>query len=71
MDIYQFILQLFSVAVVPLFLAMLKQNKKMTDLQQAYENLRKQFDNLQIAHQTLQAKYEANLAAQAGMREKF
>ena len=78
MDIYQFILQLFSVAVVPLFLAMLNQNKKMTslqsqlsELQKDYNDLTARFNALQTEHRELQAEYKESLKKQAGIRETF
>ena len=78
MTAYDFILQMLAVAVVPIVIALVNQNRQMiqmkADLDEAnkrYIELRTAFDKLQSDHEQLQKDYSDNLRLQAGMRNRF
>lgn len=73
----QFVVQLL-VTLVPVAIAMVNQNRRITKLETENRELKKdneemeqRLERLTIDHQELQSRYEANLKAQAGMRDKF
>lgn len=73
----QFVVQLL-VTLVPVAIAMVNQNRRITKLETENRELKKdneemeqRLERLTVDHQSLQKRYEANLKAQAGMRDKF
>lgn len=73
----QFIIQLF-VTLVPVAIALIKQNRRITILEQENVKLKKDnkdlsdsLETLKLAHIALQGRYEHTLLKQAGMRDKF
>jgi regulator of replication initiation timing len=77
MDWQQFILQLVAMAV-PVAIAIVKQNQRITHLeennahlQRDNEELAKRLDETVKSHNALQARYEAALKQSAGLRGSF
>ena len=80
----QFIMQVV-IAFIPVLLAYLKQRGDMivltnrvtqletenAELQNDNKQLRQELNSLKVEHSDLQARYEANLKEQAGMRGRF
>jgi regulator of replication initiation timing len=77
MDWQQFVLQLVAMAV-PVAIAIIKQNQRITHLeennthlQRDNEELSRRLDDAVKRHNELQARYEAALKASAGLRGSF
>jgi predicted RNase H-like nuclease (RuvC/YqgF family) len=73
----QFVVQLV-VTLVPLGIAIANQNKRIAKLESENAELRKDNDEMEqrlerltTDHESLQRRYETNLKAQAGMRDRF
>jgi prefoldin subunit 5 len=73
----QFILQMV-VTLVPVAIALVKQNDRIARLEEQNKELHRdnvhlqaELAKLQTAHTDLQARYEATLRKQAGWRETF
>lgn len=76
-DWSQLIIQLIGM-LIPVAIAMVNQNRKITrlmieneDLRNKIKELTQYFTQLQADHTSLQEKYELSLRSQAGLRDRF